>query len=129
MSNRNLHIVIRNDLAEAEEKIAQNEVVEKFDPKNLKQNLKIIVENIPGSVVDEGVANEIDLIETDDLIDFDATSNNHSLTEVNNNYLNRSNISGNFSVSDDLDETEDVEFHVNLDKAPPTLQNTTLVIF
>ena len=100
-----------------------NETIEFNHKKIIKENLKIVVEN--KSI---GDANENDLLDYDEMETDDNVNSNVEV--VNTRISNNRNveIGGDDDNQLEQNEEDETEFHVNLDKVPPTLQNTILVI-
>jgi stress response protein SCP2 len=100
-----------------------NETIE-FNHRNIKENLKIVVDNKNGNGCE---ASESDLLDYDEM-DTDDNVNSNAQIDPNANNNNRSvEIAGDEANQVEQNEEDETEFHVNLDKVPPTLQNTILV--
>ena len=103
---------------------------QEFTHKNLKENLKIVIENTNFSEKNEKEILEAVKIESSDLVDYDDLV---EMEEVKSNLIEDQYTKNKEQIEDgqiDIDNEEDedeIEFHVNLDKVPPTLQNTILV--
>lgn len=104
--NKFEEIVIKSKIDEQKQKSNKFEGV---------KNLKIIIENTPNENPSELTLCDYEELEQDPII-------------INNAISSQTNDAVNDENEDNLMEDDvDTEFHVNLDKAPPTLQNTILV--
>ena len=107
-----------------EENIKMNETMEFNHKKIIKENLKIVVEN-----KGIGGANENDLLDYDEMETDDNVNSNVAVINAPINNNRNVEIGGDNDVNQlGQNEEDETEFHVNLDKVPPTLQNTILVI-
>jgi hypothetical protein len=102
---------------------------QEFTHKNLKENLKIVIENTNFSEKNEILEvvkkESSDLIDYGDLVEMEE-SNLMPVIEEQYTKSKEKIEDGHIDIDNEEDEDE-IEFHVNLDKVPPTLQNTILV--
>ena len=106
-----------------------------FSHKNLKENLKIVVENTDIAHVNSTCKNNqeenSDLLDYEDIVKMEEEDDDEELKTTlypkSRKLKNTEKSSEDGEI--DIDEEDETEFHVNLDKVPPTLQNTILVSY
>ena len=102
---------------------------QEFTHKNLKENLKIVIENTNFSEKNEIL--EVVKKESSDLMDYGdlvEMEESNLMPVIEEQYTNsKEKIEEGHIDIDNEEDDDEIEFHVNLDKVPPTLQNTILV--
>ena len=102
---------------------------QEFTHKNLKENLKIVIENTNFSEKNEIL--EVVKKESSDLMDYGdlvEMEESNLMPVIEEQYTNsKEKIEEGHIDIDNEEDDDEIEFHVNLDKVPPTLQNTLLV--